>query len=751
MLKRREHEAGEQETLMGLIMDEVMDAIVATNEDEQIVLFNKAAEAMFGVSASAVLGQPVDQFIPQRFREAHHQAHREFAQDDHSARHMGVTREVVGLRASGEEFPAEVTISRVEMKGKGKTKRLFTVVLRDVSDRHQAQALLMKEQQFISAILNTTAALVVILDADWKIQRINQACQRIVRYSEDDLKGQFFSNLLVASGEDDSAVREFLSAHRQRQFPDVFECALVDKERHLRWIHWISTAIRDTAGQVEFVIVTGTDITDRKTAELKLQKEQEFISAVLDTTGALVVVLDEAGNIVRFNRACQELSGFSWEEVCGDSVWETLVPQEERSAVESVFNALWDGQASKTHVNHWVTKKKEKRLIAWTNTVMSDVGGNLPYVIATGLDITEQRKAEQALQESQERFNAFMDHTPTLAFLKDEKGCYLFVNHAFEEHMNLPFGGVLGKTDAQLFPADIAQTFQEHDREVLGRRKVLETEETTVDERSQVRYWLVLKFPVYERQGQVYLGGVALDITERKLANLALEENRNLLDRQQGELQALAAQLLTAQEEERRRISRELHDDVNQRLALVSLHVQSALQMMAKADPVRQTLSNVDRDLAKLSDDLRHLAAGYHPSILDDLGLEVAVRSLIAEVSQVKGLSIDMRAVNVPKGLSPNVATCLYRILQESLQNTLKHADASNVYVELLGNTTGITLSIRDDGTGFHLESRQPQGLGLVSMRERIRQVGGDFRLESQPGAGTMIAVWVPVGASSPS
>ncbi|MCA9481844.1 MAG: PAS domain S-box protein, partial [Nitrospira sp.] len=145
MLKRREHEAGEQETLMGLIMDEVMDAIVATNEDEQIVLFNKAAEAMFGVSASAVLGQPVDQFIPQRFREAHHQAHREFAQDDHSARHMGVTREVVGLRASGEEFPAEVTISRVEMKGKGKTKRLFTVVLRDVSDRHQAQALLMKE------------------------------------------------------------------------------------------------------------------------------------------------------------------------------------------------------------------------------------------------------------------------------------------------------------------------------------------------------------------------------------------------------------------------------------------------------------------------------------------------------------------------------------------------------------------------------------------------------------------------------
>jgi len=181
------------------------------------------------------------------------------------------------------------------------------------------------------------------------------------------------------------------------------------------------------------------------------------------------------------------------------------------------------------------------------------------------------------------------------------------------------------------------------------------------------------------------------------------------------------------------------------------LQVQSALQMMPEYDPFRETFQTLDQDLAQISDDLRHLAYQYHPSILDDLGLEVALRSLIDEISQAKGLPIALRSKNVPGSLSQNVGTCLYRVTQESLQNILKYAKALTVSVELIGEGNGLTLSIRDDGKGFDPNKMISHGLGLVSMRERVHQVGGTFHLESQSGCGTTVKVWVPSGERSSS
>lgn len=170
---------------MAVVMGGVMDAIVTTDEDQRIVLFNEAAEHMFRCSASSALGQSIDRFIPERFRADHQRHFRKFGQNPEPFRHMGAAREIFGLRADGEEFPIEATISQVQVKEKG--RKFFTVVLRDVTERRHAQETLKKEQQFISAILNTAGALVVVMNRHGQIVRFNRACEQLTGFSFEEI------------------------------------------------------------------------------------------------------------------------------------------------------------------------------------------------------------------------------------------------------------------------------------------------------------------------------------------------------------------------------------------------------------------------------------------------------------------------------------------------------------------------------------------------------------------------------------
>jgi signal transduction histidine kinase len=199
-----------------------------------------------------------------------------------------------------------------------------------------------------------------------------------------------------------------------------------------------------------------------------------------------------------------------------------------------------------------------------------------------------------------------------------------------------------------------------------------------------------------------------------------------------------------AQEEERRRISRDLHDDVNQRLALLSLKLQTAQKGLPDIHPVTPMLQELYENVADLSDDIRHLAYQYHPSILDDLGLGTALRSLCEDFAKWEGVSVTWELTDGARNFSQAVATCLYRVAQESLRNVSRHAQASAVHLVLTEDGQGISLSIRDNGQGYEVDGLLSRGLGLVSMRERACLVGGTLCVDSQPGHGTIVKVSIP-------
>jgi signal transduction histidine kinase len=238
--------------------------------------------------------------------------------------------------------------------------------------------------------------------------------------------------------------------------------------------------------------------------------------------------------------------------------------------------------------------------------------------------------------------------------------------------------------------------------------------------------------------------GLLLQRASRKRAEGGLRDS-------QRELRALTGRLLQAQETERRRIARELHDDLNQGLAVLAVELdllgQKPPESGAELGGRMHELSSLVKQLSSTVHDLSH---NLHPSKLEQLGLVAAIRSLCKELNQGHDLVIEFTAKQVPPATPHDTTLCLYRIAQEALGNVVRHSGARHAGVELSGSVTEVFLRIVDDGVGFDLGSADARGgLGLVSMRERLHLVGGAITIDSQPSAGTCIDVRVPLSATS--
>lgn len=243
----------------------------------------------------------------------------------------------------------------------------------------------------------------------------------------------------------------------------------------------------------------------------------------------------------------------------------------------------------------------------------------------------------------------------------------------------------------------------------------------------------------------VRLVGSEKDITERKQAEA-------LLRRHEAQLKELTTKLLTAQEHERQRLARELHDDFTQRLAVLAVDIGALEQSVPSNPSLRDHLDRLRRAAGQLANDIHNFAYQLHPSLLEHLGLEAAVRDHVDEFRRRTGLAVQYGRRSIPRSLPMDAATCLFRVTQECLQNIHKHAEASEVLVRLLRTPKGVGVCIRDNGKGFVLHPTEgpSPGLGLISMEERVHLMHGTFRLRTHPGKGTEVHAWIPRPDSIP-
>lgn len=254
------------------------------------------------------------------------------------------------------------------------------------------------------------------------------------------------------------------------------------------------------------------------------------------------------------------------------------------------------------------------------------------------------------------------------------------------------------------------------------------------------------EFPVEVSLSSIQTGGGPLavsfvsDITSRKQAEAALRDSEQ-------QLRALAGSLITAQDDERRRLSRELHDDITQQLAFLSIELgRLTAQRTYELEETRARIRTLQDQTLRMSNEVRRLSHGLHPSVIEDFGLSVALEEFCDEYASIHGVSVRFEGLVEDSQLSREGATCLYRLVQESLRNAVVHGRATEIYVELTTDPESIHLRVRDNGAGFETDGgRSKAGLGIISMKERIRLVRGTLELSSRPGQGTEITASVPL------
>lgn len=381
-------------------------------------------------------------------------------------------------------------------------------------------------------------------------------------------------------------------------------------------------------------------------------------------------------------------------------------------------------------------------LVAWYVVVLVSSLAAVPLLLAyaafgEALALARRRASElegldRALRESEARLRTIVETAPDAIFILNTSGYAVEVNEAALRDLGYTRAEMIGMhvTDivAPAFRARATSRFPEMSGPTYYESIHMRKDGTEVPVELNTRKIVF--------QGEPALLGIARDITERKLT-----EER---------LRALHGQLLTAQEQERRRIARDLHDDITQRLAGLAIEIGLLRRHQLPAMTAAH-VATLQEQAQQVATDLRDIAHEIHPGILEYVSLGGALDTLCAQVSRQREIAIDCVAEAVPDGIPRDISVTLYRIAQEAVGNAARHAEASSIHVTLTGlaGSTAVErlrLTVVDDGKGFQIENvRGGSGLGLLSIEERVHALKGRFALTSAPGEGTRLEVEVPL------
>jgi len=348
-----------------------------------------------------------------------------------------------------------------------------------------------------------------------------------------------------------------------------------------------------------------------------------------------------------------------------------------------------------------------------------------------------RRRTEMALRESEQRFRVMADTVPVLIWRSDVARNFDFFNKPWLEFR--------GRAEAQERGRGWSEGVHPDDRNacLLAFETAFEDGKPFKFEyrlqRADGKYrWMINSgVPRYDDGGQFagYVGS-ALDITDRKEIE---ESNRDL-----------AGRLINAQEAERTRIARDLHDDLSQQLAGIAIMLSGLKRRVTRAGAdadIDLTVSTLQERTATLAEAVRNLSHELHPSVLEPTGLEATLRRLCDDVERHHHIQLTLTTAGDLRALKPDVALCLFRVAQEALGNIVRHAAATTVEVGLTVTPGRVGLNVTDNGVGFVTTDRTGHGLGLRSMDERVRLAKGTFIATSAPGHGTSVVVQIPLAA----
>jgi len=397
------------------IISAAMDAIITTDSQQRIVLFNPAAEKMFGVSAGETVGESINRFIPARFREGHVSHVEHFAKTGVTSRRMGGLSAISGLRANGEEFPIEASISQVEVHG----ERLFTVILRDITERRRVEEALRQSEQRLRLFFDSAPAAIAIFDARMCYLAASKRWQQDYKLSG-DLTGLSHYSVFPEIGEQWKQVHNrCLGGAAERSEEDRF----VRADGTVAWLKWEVLPWRGSSNEIDGIIILSEDITQRKQAEEVLRVSEDRFRAYVEQAADAMFVHDFSGRIIEVNRqACVSL-GYRREELLSLGILDVETDFDLAQA-QAAWRQLNPGQPSSRRGNH--RRKDGSTFPVEVRFGCFDLKGERCY-LAMVRDITEGKRAEEELRTSREQLRALAARigTKKQKILQDKVGALM--------------------------------------------------------------------------------------------------------------------------------------------------------------------------------------------------------------------------------------------------------------------------------------------------------------------------------------
>jgi PAS domain S-box-containing protein len=570
------------------------------------------------------------------------------------------------------------------------------------------------------------------IDADNRVNLVNQRMCEMLGYSREELIGRCVFDFIDEL--DRNAVRQAVMRRRDG-ITETYDVRYRRKDGALIWGTVSACPIQNADGYAGGLAVV-SDITARKKAEEELRRSEQRFALIAKATKDAIYESDFSLQRTWFSEGALEIFGYTDNEI--DYRWwlDRLHP-DDLDRMSAMTREVMEGKNDFSEAEYRLRRADGTFAdVHARGFVVRDAGGRPLRMIGALMDVTDQNAARAAVITSQRRLQALFDNTLDAILLVNERGYCIDANPSAEAMLGYSVGEVKRMHFMKLAPPSLeseAQQLWRHLRET-GRQStefsVRRKDEKVID----IEYRAVADI-----QPGVHLV-VIRDITDRKRNEIALAENRRRLE-------VLARQVVQTQEDERGRIARELHDEVGQVLTAVNLGLD-AVQRIADCGPCASKQIDETRAAVALAvQQIRDLSLGLRPLILDDLGLVPTLRWYLANQARKTGLTINFHGSPSVDHLPAEIETACFRIVQEAVTNVIRHAHATNVWVDF--RQTGrdhVSLKVRDDGDGFdapltlarwHANSR----LGLAGMQERVKLLGGKIDIKSRAREGTEIDV----------
>lgn len=501
---------------------------------------------------------------------------------------------------------------------------------------------------------------------------------------------------------------------------------------------WITIGASVCALQALLISGLLANLIKRRRAERSLGESETRFRIAADAAPVLIWMSGPDKLCTFFNKPWLEFTGRTLEQEMGNGWAEGVHPDDRQRCLKAYVEAF---DARRPFVMEYRLRRHdgEYRWICDAGTPRQDNPGNFVGYIGSCIDVTEPRSTTEALAESENRLRSILETAAEGIITIDERGIILSANTAAEKLFGYTAPEWIGRNVSVLMPESYRE---EHDQ-------------------CPARFWRARKPKNFgnssEVSGQRKDGSVfpvELSVSEIQLAGRSVFTGfvRDITERRQTERIAfeLSGRLIRAQEAERARLARELHDDVTQRLACLAIDAGRLASTQNGADR-SETMREIRDGLVRLSEDVHSLSYRLHPALLEDLGLGDALKAECDRFARQESISVEIQLEEVQTTIPRDTGLCLFRVTQEALRNVARHARARSAAVSLRPLEGGLQLAVTDTGIGFDPgQHRHRPSLGLASMRERVRLVDGELDIESAAGQGTSIIVWVPLNGKSP-